>query len=61
MGKAGRPPTPADEALSEIVPVRMTKAERAQCERAAGSAGKKLSAWIRDRIVGAAKRSAKGG
>jgi uncharacterized protein (DUF1778 family) len=59
MGKPGRPPTPEAEALSEIVPIRMTKAERAQCERAAELAGQKLSSWIRERLSKAAKRESK--
>jgi hypothetical protein len=55
--RIGRPPVPAAEQLSEIVPVRMTAEERRQCEQAAERADLKLSAWIRRSLLRAAKRS----
>ncbi len=57
--KRGRPPTDPAESLSEIIQFRMTEAERAQCERAAETAEQKFSAWIRDRLLKAAKRESK--
>jgi uncharacterized protein (DUF1778 family) len=57
--KLGRPKKAKEESLTEIVPVRMTQAEREQCERAAALAERKLTAWIRERAVKAARREAK--
>ncbi|MDE2105587.1 MAG: hypothetical protein KGL39_50640 [Patescibacteria group bacterium] len=50
-----------EDSLTEIVPIRLTRAEREQCERAAALAQRKLTAWIRERAVKAAKREAKAG
>jgi hypothetical protein len=47
-----------DDNRSEIVPVRMSPAERESCERAAERAKTGLSAWIRDSLAKAAKRNA---
>lgn len=55
----GRPPKPTDEQASEIVAVRLTQDERAECERAAKRADVKLSAWMRERLLRAAKRESK--
>jgi len=41
------------------VPIRMTDAERSDCEAAAEAAGQKLSDWIRQKAVNAAKRTTK--
>lgn len=57
--KRGRPPIDPDKRASEMVPVRMTSAERAQFEQAAAQADLTLSAWIRDRLSKAAKRESK--
>ena len=57
--KMGRPPKSADEQASEIVALRLTTDERAECERAAKRADVKLSAWMRDRLLRAAKRESK--
>jgi hypothetical protein len=54
--KMGRPPKPADEQASEIVALRLTADERAECERAAKRADVKLSAWIRSVVLRAARR-----
>jgi predicted HicB family RNase H-like nuclease len=54
----GRPRKEPAEQLSEIVPVRMTRAEREQIEAAAEKSGVKLSAWIRACLARAAKRAA---
>ena len=52
----GRPPKEPTDRLAEIIQFRMTEAERKQCEHAADRAGVKFSAWIRDRLLRAAKR-----
>ena len=58
--KGGRPELDEAEKRAEIIQFRMTAEERALCERAAERAGiKKLSAWIRDRLLRAAKRETK--
>ena len=57
--RMGRPPKPEAEQASEIIALRMTEAERKQCEHVASKAEMKLSAWIRDRVLRAAKREAK--
>jgi hypothetical protein len=57
--RMGRPPKPPDEQLSEIVPVRLTPAERQACEKASERAGMKPTAWMRDRLKKAAKRESK--
>ena len=54
--KLGRPPKASEDQLSEIVPVRMTRQDRRDCEHAAAHAGIKLTAWIRERAIMAAKR-----
>jgi len=60
-GKAGRPKKDPADARSEIVLVRMTTAERADCENAAEQVGVRLSEWIRERLAKAAKRESKKG
>lgn len=52
----GRPTKEPAERLAAIVQFRMTEAERDECERAAERAGVTFSAWIRDRLLRAAKR-----
>jgi uncharacterized protein (DUF1778 family) len=59
--KIGRPRKAPEESLTEIIPIRLTRAEREQCERAAAQAQRKLTAWIRERAVKAARREAKSG
>lgn len=54
--KGGRPTLKPTERLAEIIQFRMTADERALCERAAERDGEKLSAWIRERLLRAAKR-----
>ena len=55
----GRPKKPAKERVTEILGLRMTRDERAECERAAKLADVKLSAWMRERLLQAAKRESK--
>jgi len=55
----GRPELPDNKKRSEIIPVRMTAEERADCERAATKAGERLSEWIRVHLIRAAKRALK--
>ena len=57
--RMGRPPKPEAEQASEIVAVRLTQNERKTCEVAADKADLKLSAWMRDRLIRAAKRESK--
>jgi hypothetical protein len=57
--KRGRPRKPKAERVTEIVALRMTQDELAQCERAAKQADAKLSDWMRQRLVKAAKRESK--
>jgi predicted HicB family RNase H-like nuclease len=55
--KRGRPPIDPAKKASEMVPVRMTKAERALFEKAAGQADQTLSAWIRENLSKAATKA----
>jgi len=57
--KIGRPRKAPEDSLTKIVPIRLTQAEREQCEQAAKAANRKLTAWIRDQAVKAAKREIK--
>lgn len=57
--KLGRPTKDLADQLTEIIPVRMTTLERANCERAANRAGVKLSAWVREKLIRAAKRESR--
>jgi hypothetical protein len=54
--KRGRPPKAADEVLTERFELRLAVVERSEFERAAKKAKLSLAAWIRDRLVKAAKR-----
>lgn len=63
MGKPNRgaPEKPPEERKSAIVLLRMTDAERAECESAAALEGVKLAKWARKTLTSAAKRrNAKG-
>ncbi|MEX0677308.1 MAG: hypothetical protein WD063_09545 [Pirellulales bacterium] len=55
--KRGRPPIDPAKKASEMVPVRMTKVERSQFEKAARQADQTLSAWIRDNLAKAATKA----
>jgi hypothetical protein len=57
--KRGRPPIDPAKRASEMVPIRMTKAERAQFEQAASQADQTLSGWIRDCLSKAATKAQK--
>jgi predicted HicB family RNase H-like nuclease len=57
--KRGRPPIDPAKRASEMVPVRMTTAERSQFEQAATQAGQTLSGWIRDCLSKAAAKALK--
>lgn len=54
--KRGRPPKEPDERKDSHVIVRVGQAERDEIERAAEVAGLRLSDWIRERLMSAAKR-----
>lgn len=45
--KRGRPPLPAGEALTAVLPIRCRPEERDAFEAAAAKAGSSLSPWIR--------------
>lgn len=57
--KLGRPKKAPEESLTEIIPVRMTRAERELCEEAAKRADRKVTAWIREKATKAARREVK--
>ena len=54
--KRGAPVKPPDERKGNVVQIRLTDDEKADCEDAAGRAGQKMSAWARTTLVRAAKR-----
>ena len=59
--KRGAPEKPPEDRKSAIVLLRLTEAERADCESAAGLDGLKLATWARKTLTSAAKRrNAKG-
>jgi uncharacterized protein (DUF1778 family) len=54
--KIGRPPINPEDHRSEIVPVRLTKAERTDFDAAAKSREMSLSDWMREHLRRAASR-----
>jgi hypothetical protein len=54
--KRGAPKKPPELRKEAPLQVRLTAAERIDCETAAAKAGIKLSAWARQTLAGAAKR-----
>lgn len=58
--KRGRPPKEPKEVLDERLYVRLTSEEKQLLESAADIQGKKLSTWIREKLVGTAKRALSG-
>jgi predicted HicB family RNase H-like nuclease len=52
----GRPPKSPEESLAERLYVRVSRAEKESLELAASKAEIALSAWIRKRLLEAAKR-----
>jgi predicted HicB family RNase H-like nuclease len=52
----GRPPKPADRALSDKVLFRLSPLEKKTFEEAASVAGQELAPWIRDRLRHVAQR-----
>ena len=57
--KRGRPRVPKAERVTEVIALRMTQDELADCERSAMQADLKLPDWMRDRLGKAAKRESK--
>jgi hypothetical protein len=57
--RMGRPPKSPDESLPERLYVRVSTDEKETMEAVAEKAGLKLSVWIRDRLMKAAKRESK--
>ena len=59
--KRGAPEKAAEDRKSNMVLIRMTEAERAECEAAAALEGVKMAKWARKTLSNAAKRrNAKG-
>ena len=58
--KRGRPPKEPSEVLDERLYIRLTSEEKLLLESASEKAGKKLSAWIREKLVSTAKRAISG-
>jgi len=57
----GRPEIPAEERKAVIVACRVDADERAQLDQAAEKAGIRLSDWMRERLLSAAKRELRKG
>lgn len=55
----GRPVLPEGEAKGVIVQTRVSEADHILIKKAAGASGVKLSEWLRQRILAAAKRDVK--
>jgi len=62
MGKKrGAPVKPPDERKGHVVQIRLTSAEKADCEQAAQLEGVKMSKWARNTLMrGAQRRIARG-
>ena len=58
VSKVGRPELEDSEKRSVIVQFRVTAEEKEQLENAASTQEKRLSDWLRDQAVRAAKRTA---
>ena len=54
--KRGAPPKPPEKLKSNVVQIRLTEAEKADCEAAAEADGLKMSAWARKTLASTAKR-----
>jgi len=54
--RRGRPRKAPEERLAERIEVRADSSDKRLLEEAAEKSGEKLSDWIRDRLVRAAKR-----
>ena len=48
----GRPKLPKGQERAKLLTVRLTAAERARIEQEAKKAGRGLSEWARDRLLG---------
>ncbi len=57
----GAPKKPPADRKSEVVLLRLTASEKADCERAAELDGVKLATWARKALVGIAGRRIKRG
>ena len=57
--RMGRPPKSPEDSLAERLYVRLSSAEKKSLEEAAAKADVPLSAWIRQKLLDAAKRAAK--
>lgn len=57
--RMGRPPKRPEDSLAARLYVRLSSAEKEALESAAGKADVPLSAWIRLRLLAAAKRENK--
>ena len=54
MARTGRPRLPDEQKRDEQIVVRVTAAEKQQCEQAAGD--RPVSAWAREKLLNAASR-----
>jgi predicted HicB family RNase H-like nuclease len=54
--KMGRPPKPKSEQKGRYLQVRVDDAEKAAFDRAARLSGIDLSAWVRERLRGVARK-----
>ena len=54
--KRGAPTKPPEKRKSNVVQIRLSESEKADCEAAAGADGLKMSAWARKTLTQAAKR-----
>ncbi len=57
--KLGAPKKPPEDRKSEVVLLRLTEAEKADCEQAAELDGVKLATWARNALVRIAGRRIK--
>ena len=55
-GRRGRPPLPKEQLRDEIVPVRLTLAERRKLEKVSARSGQNLSEWIRQALTRSANQ-----
>jgi len=54
--KRGAPPKPPNERKANVIQIRLTDAEKAECELAARTEDTKMSTWARRALVKAANR-----
>jgi hypothetical protein len=55
--KIGRPKLPKKEKRGEYVTTRVSLAEYVEIEKAAGESGEMMAAWVRKKLLAAARRA----